>query len=53
MLFGTFKNPADYELETGFYDGASARLVDMLLWRDVSKPATRRAAALVPNQAAH
>jgi len=36
MLFGTFRNPRGYESETGFYDGASARIGDMLLWRDVS-----------------
>ena len=23
-------------MDTGYYDGASARIVDMLLWRDVS-----------------
>lgn len=38
MLFGTFRNPAGYETDAGFYDGASARVVDMLLFRDVSKP---------------
>ena len=38
MIFGTFRNPADYEMETGFYAGASARIGDMLLFRDVSKP---------------
>jgi len=38
MLFGTFRNPEDYAAESGFYDGASARVVDMLLFRDVSEP---------------
>jgi sterol desaturase/sphingolipid hydroxylase (fatty acid hydroxylase superfamily) len=38
MLFGTFHNPADFARETGFYDGASARVVDMLCLRDVSEP---------------
>lgn len=38
MLFGTFENPAGYEHQNGFYDGASARVADMMLWRDVSKP---------------
>ncbi len=37
MLFGTFKNPAGYEMETGFYLGASRRVVDMLCCRDVSR----------------
>lgn len=38
-LFGTLRNPKDYELETGFYTGASARVMDMLLFKDVSTPA--------------
>jgi sterol desaturase/sphingolipid hydroxylase (fatty acid hydroxylase superfamily) len=38
ILFGTFHNPKDFEHETGFYHGASARIVDMLLARDVSEP---------------
>jgi sterol desaturase/sphingolipid hydroxylase (fatty acid hydroxylase superfamily) len=36
IIFGTFRNPKGYEMDTGFYDGASAKIVDMLLWRDVS-----------------
>ena len=36
MLFDTFRNPRGYEMETGFYHGASARVADMLLLRDVS-----------------
>jgi len=36
LLFGTFRNPRTYELETGFYNGASARVGDMLRFRDVS-----------------
>lgn len=36
MLFGTFRNPADFHAGQGFYDGASARVGEMLLWRDVS-----------------
>ena len=39
IIFGTFKNPAGYEEDTGFYQGASARIIDMLLFRDVTKPA--------------
>lgn len=38
MLFGTFRNPVGYAGESGFYDGASARVADMLLFRDVSRP---------------
>jgi sterol desaturase/sphingolipid hydroxylase (fatty acid hydroxylase superfamily) len=38
ILFGTFRNPKGYEMETGFYQGASARVSDMLLCRDVTQP---------------
>lgn len=38
MLFGTFRNPNDYEVETGFYNGASGRVADMLLFKDVYQP---------------
>ena len=38
MLFGTFRNPPAHVAETGFYPGASRRVMDMLLWRDVSRP---------------
>ena len=36
MLLGTFVNPDTYVEETGFYDGASARVADMLMFKDVS-----------------
>ena len=36
ILFGTFRNPPKYENETGFYNGASARVRDMLFFKDVS-----------------
>lgn len=38
MLFGTFRNPADFPAEYGFYPGASKRLGAMLIGRDVSTP---------------
>ncbi|MFN0040444.1 MAG: sterol desaturase family protein [Burkholderiales bacterium] len=38
LLFGTFENPRGYEHATGFWHGASARVLDMLLARDVSRP---------------
>ncbi|HEX7902297.1 MAG TPA: sterol desaturase family protein [Chitinophagaceae bacterium] len=38
ILFGTFKNPSTYVEETGFYKGASSRIKDMLLFRDIHKP---------------
>ncbi len=37
ILFGTFHNPKTYEHEAGFYNGASERVVDMLLFKDVNK----------------
>lgn len=36
ILFGTFRNPKDFAAQNGFYDGASARIGDMLLCRDVA-----------------
>ena len=38
IIFGTFRNPREFENEAGFYDGASDRVLDMLLFRDVSEP---------------
>jgi len=37
ILFGTFKNPKAYEHETGFYPGASSKIGDMLLFKDISR----------------
>lgn len=37
ILFGTFYNPKGYEQETGFYAGATDRIVDMLLFRDINQ----------------
>jgi sterol desaturase/sphingolipid hydroxylase (fatty acid hydroxylase superfamily) len=42
MLFGSFENPHGYEHATGFWHGASARVLDMLLARDVTRPDTTR-----------
>ncbi len=36
IIFGTFYNPAEYENENGFFDGASAKVKDMLLFKDIS-----------------
>lgn len=41
MLFGTFRNPANH-VTTGFYHGASRRVVDMLLFRDLNPPPYRK-----------
>ena len=37
MLGGTFKNPREFASEAGFYHGASARVLDMLLLQDVTR----------------
>ena len=37
ILFGSFRNPKTFEGQAGFYDGASTRVADMLLARDVSR----------------
>jgi len=37
MIFGTFSNPKEFEADTGFYHGASARISDMLLFRDIHR----------------
>ena len=36
MLFGTFVNPKTFVDEYGFYDGASSRVIDMHLFRDIT-----------------
>jgi sterol desaturase/sphingolipid hydroxylase (fatty acid hydroxylase superfamily) len=45
LLFGTFKNPAVWEGEGGFYAGGSKKMLPMLIGRDVSagQPARTRA----------
>lgn len=46
MVFGTFRNPAEVDArEVGFYTGASTRVMDMLLLRDVSEPVHGRGAS--------
>lgn len=37
IIFGTFKNPKTFEHETGFYDGASSKLIEMLTFQDINK----------------
>ena len=37
MVFGTFKNPKTYEYETGFYEGASSKVMEMLTFQDINK----------------
>jgi len=36
LVFGTFKNPGEYKYETGFYEGASDRILDMHMFRDIN-----------------
>lgn len=38
MIFGTFHNPKSYEYDTGFYPGASNKIMDMLVFKDINKP---------------
>jgi sterol desaturase/sphingolipid hydroxylase (fatty acid hydroxylase superfamily) len=38
LLFGSFRNPRDFAVAAGFHDGASARVAEMLGFRDVSAP---------------
>jgi sterol desaturase/sphingolipid hydroxylase (fatty acid hydroxylase superfamily) len=49
IAFGTFRNPEEFQPEQGFYQGASARIVDMLLFRDVTR-ANRAEEAERPEQ---
>jgi sterol desaturase/sphingolipid hydroxylase (fatty acid hydroxylase superfamily) len=37
ILFGTFRNPREFAESAGFFDGASERLSDMLIFRDINK----------------
>jgi len=37
IIFGTFRNPKQYENETGFYIGASKRIIDMIMMKDIEK----------------
>lgn len=46
LLFGTFHNPRNFVAETGFYEGASQRVAEMLCFRDVSHPLVSNGAAI-------
>lgn len=35
-LFGTFRNPKQFSGETGFYEGASSRIDEMILFKDIN-----------------
>ncbi len=36
ILLGTFRNPKDFSNNTGFYDGASSKIGEMLLFKDIN-----------------
>jgi sterol desaturase/sphingolipid hydroxylase (fatty acid hydroxylase superfamily) len=38
LVFGTFRNPETFQDQQGFYPGASARVAEMLAFRDVTSP---------------
>ncbi len=42
LVFGTFRNPREFTAETGFWDGASKKLLPMLIGRDVGAPSAAR-----------
>jgi sterol desaturase/sphingolipid hydroxylase (fatty acid hydroxylase superfamily) len=46
LIFGTFHNPREFSAQAGFYDGASSRIGEMLLFKDVSSPPSSRAAVV-------
>ena len=37
IVFGTFRNPRDFAAEQGFWQGASSRVPQMLVFRDVAR----------------
>ena len=37
IIFGTFRNPKGYDNETGFYEGASSKVWDMLTFKDINE----------------
>ena len=36
IILGTFKNPKEFASETGFYNGASTRIVEMMMFKDIN-----------------
>lgn len=46
ILFGSFHNPKDFAPATGFHQGASYRIAEMLSFRDVTMPRTKAATGL-------
>jgi sterol desaturase/sphingolipid hydroxylase (fatty acid hydroxylase superfamily) len=36
LIFGTFRNPKEFASEAGFYEGASAKLPQLLVFQDIA-----------------
>ncbi len=45
LVFGTFRNPRDFAPQAGFWDGASARIPQMLAFQDVDQDRREPAAS--------
>lgn len=52
ILFGTFRNPKDFVEESGFYAGASAKVPQMLAFRDIASSDYDPSMNLDPQEAA-
>jgi sterol desaturase/sphingolipid hydroxylase (fatty acid hydroxylase superfamily) len=37
LLFGTFHNPREFAPRTGFHEGGSSRVIEMVMGRDVAR----------------
>lgn len=48
LIFGTFYNPESYEHETGFYEGGSSNVGDMLLFKDINENTEKRVVSNSP-----
>jgi len=48
IVFGTFRNPAVWREQGGFYDGSSRRIGAMLIGRDISTPESNPMSARPP-----
>jgi hypothetical protein len=36
MIFGTFRNPREWDGENGFHDGSTRQIPDLLMFRKIS-----------------
>lgn len=50
MLFGSFRNPKYFASETGFYNGASSRVWEMLTFRKVDEPPRSKTLPRLPKR---